>query len=263
MNSGVHEAYNLCWKIKAVLDGVAGESLLDTYELERRPVALKNVEAAVNNAQHHFLIDRAFGLAPTDEPETNWARIERLWASGAEADELRRGVAQAISAQRIGFRHHNIEVGSVYKDGAIMPDRSPEPIALDSVMIYQPSTRPGHPLPHAMIESVGSPFPISQLTNGGLDFALIAGEEGDAWIEAARVASLEFGISIKAVRIGLYSGDYRDTRGAWLKQREIDRDGAILVRPDRYVAFRACRMVIDPTQSLKAALSKILRRQAH
>jgi 2,4-dichlorophenol 6-monooxygenase len=261
MNSGVHEAYNLCWKLKAVLDGVAGQGLLDTYERERRPVALKNVESAINNAQHHFLIDQAFGLTPTDDPEVNWVRIERLWASGADADELRKRVAEAISKQRIGFRHHNIEVGAVYKEGAIVSDGSPDPIFLDSVMIYQPSTRPGHPLPHAMIESVGSPFPIGQLTKGGLSFALIAGEEGDAWVDAARAVSKEFGISVEAVRIGLYSGDYRDTRGAWLKQREIGRDGAVLVRPDRYVAFRAAHMTDEPQQTLRTALLSILDRQ--
>jgi 2,4-dichlorophenol 6-monooxygenase len=65
MNSGVQEAYNLCWKIKAVLDGAAGDSLLDSYEAERRPVAAKNVENAVNNSQQHFLIDRAFGQTTT------------------------------------------------------------------------------------------------------------------------------------------------------------------------------------------------------
>ena len=58
LNSGVQDAYNLCWKIAAVLAGRAGDGLLDSYEAERKPVAECNVEHAIANAMHHFkLID--------------------------------------------------------------------------------------------------------------------------------------------------------------------------------------------------------------
>ncbi|MGW1520276.1 FAD-dependent monooxygenase [Streptomyces sp. NPDC002287] len=39
LNTSVQDAYNLGWKLAAVLGAGAGESLLDTYEEERRPVA--------------------------------------------------------------------------------------------------------------------------------------------------------------------------------------------------------------------------------
>jgi 2,4-dichlorophenol 6-monooxygenase len=260
MNSGVQEAYNLSWKIRAVLNGSAGVELLDSYELERRPVAMNNVMRAIDNAQQHFLIDQALGLQACDDAEKNWARMEKLWGNSEEAEGLRSRVAEAISAQRIGFRHHNVEVGAAYKNGALIPDGSPDPEQLDDVLIYQPSTRPGHPLPHAMIESSGQPFPISRLTKEGSCFALIAGESGDAWIDAAHEVSDQFGVAIEAARIGLYTGDYRDTRGAWIKQRGIGKDGAILVRPDRYVAFRSEHLVSDPKLALRSVLSKILSR---
>lgn len=260
MNSGVQEAYNLCWKVKTVLDGKAGPALLRTYESERRPVAMNNVQRAIDNAQQHFLIDRALGLAPDDNAETNWARIERLWAEGAEADDLRSRVAEAISAQRIGFRHHNLEVGAVYEEGALVPDGSTRPQELDPILLYQPSTRPGHPLPHAMIENAGVPFPIAHLTDGGRKFVLIAGEKGERWVDAAGAVAEKLGVEMEAVRIGLYSGDYRDSRGAWLKQRQIGEDGAMLVRPDRYVAFRSDSMVRDPAHILIHALSEVLDR---
>jgi 2-polyprenyl-6-methoxyphenol hydroxylase-like FAD-dependent oxidoreductase len=44
LNTGVQDAHNLAWKLSAVLAGWAGDRLLDSYELERRPVALRNVE---------------------------------------------------------------------------------------------------------------------------------------------------------------------------------------------------------------------------
>jgi hypothetical protein len=46
MNTGLHDAVNLSWKIAAVLNGTADESLLDTYESERRPAALRIVNGA-------------------------------------------------------------------------------------------------------------------------------------------------------------------------------------------------------------------------
>jgi len=45
-NTGVQDAANLAWKLAMVLNGEAGEKLLDSYEAERRPVALLTVEQA-------------------------------------------------------------------------------------------------------------------------------------------------------------------------------------------------------------------------
>ncbi len=45
-NTGIHDAHNLAWKLAAVLGGMAGEELLDSYEQERQPVARFTVEQA-------------------------------------------------------------------------------------------------------------------------------------------------------------------------------------------------------------------------
>jgi 2-polyprenyl-6-methoxyphenol hydroxylase-like FAD-dependent oxidoreductase len=44
MNTDLQSAHNLIWKLAAVLNGAAGERLLDDYEAERRPVATLNTE---------------------------------------------------------------------------------------------------------------------------------------------------------------------------------------------------------------------------
>ncbi len=44
------------------------------------------------------------------------------------------------------------------------------------------------------------------------------------------------GVPLETVVIGHGSGDYLDPRCSWLKQREITAGGAMLVRPDRFVA---------------------------
>src|SRR3712207_2117726 len=43
MNTGVQDAYNLAWKLALVLEGAAPETLLDSYEAERRPVGAEVV----------------------------------------------------------------------------------------------------------------------------------------------------------------------------------------------------------------------------
>ena len=53
MNSGVEDARNLGWKLAYVLRGEAPESLLDTYELERRVAARENI--AVTSATMRFM----------------------------------------------------------------------------------------------------------------------------------------------------------------------------------------------------------------
>jgi 2,4-dichlorophenol 6-monooxygenase len=52
--------------------------------------------------------------------------------------------------------------------------------------------------------------------------------------------------------------DYIDVRGAWARCREISADGAVLVRPDRYIAFRDITGVDGPTVTPRRALSRVL-----
>jgi tetracenomycin A2 monooxygenase-dioxygenase len=43
MNTAIHAAHNLAWKLAAVLNGVAGDALLDSYEAERRASGERNL----------------------------------------------------------------------------------------------------------------------------------------------------------------------------------------------------------------------------
>ncbi|HIV58145.1 MAG TPA: FAD-dependent monooxygenase [Candidatus Stackebrandtia faecavium] len=52
--AGVQDAHNLAWKIAAVIKGHAGESLLDTYDAERRPVAIATMRQAVLRFHRRF-----------------------------------------------------------------------------------------------------------------------------------------------------------------------------------------------------------------
>ncbi|MBT2518597.1 FAD-dependent monooxygenase [Streptomyces sp. ISL-90] len=48
MNTAIHDGYDLGWKLGWVLRGWADESLLDSFEAERRPVGLRNMQRSAN-----------------------------------------------------------------------------------------------------------------------------------------------------------------------------------------------------------------------
>ena len=58
----------------------------------------------------------------------------------------------AIATQSMEFREHNVEYGYAYASSAVVDDGTPPPAPVDDVRVYVPSTRPGAPLPHAVIE---------------------------------------------------------------------------------------------------------------
>jgi 2,4-dichlorophenol 6-monooxygenase len=93
-------------------------------------------------------------------------------------------------------------------------------------------------------------------------FLLIAGEDGQAWCEAARQLAAEADLPLDALRIGHLDGDLYDPRCAWVRHRQIASDGAILVRPDRFIAWRCPAGSGQPDAALAAALSQILAQLA-
>ena len=262
LNSAVHDAYNLCWKIAAVLGGRAGDELLDTYGAERRPVDAANIDAACKAAMNHYTIDQALGLSPDKSPEDNWAEVRPLWEDLPASADKRHALNRAIGSQTIEFRHHNVEFGYTYRSSAAVDDGSPPYVPLDPVRLYEPSTKPGHPLPHAWVEREGERLALGTLVDGG-HFVLIAGEEGQAWVDAAEKLAAEHGIPLRAARVGVLDSDYVDVRCSWLKHRGISPEGTVLVRPDRYIGFRSHGAVDDPRTTLADAFSRILATAVH
>jgi 2,4-dichlorophenol 6-monooxygenase len=260
LNSAVQDAHNLCWKVAAVVDGAASEALLDSYELERRSVDANNADRAMKNALNHVTVEQAIGLSSQASAAENWDQLRPIWQDVPGAAQKRHLINTAIAAQTMEFRHHRVDFGYNYAEGAIVDDdQTPQAEPLESIRLYQPSTRPGHPLPHAFVEYAGRRTSTAELVGAGR-FLLIAGEDGHAWCEAAAKLAEDNAIALEAVRIGVLSGDYIDIRCAWLKQREIGGQGALLVRPDRYIAWRSLGRVDNPYMELRNVFSQILHR---
>jgi hypothetical protein len=97
MNTGLQDAYNLAWKLAAVVQGKAGTALLDSYEAERLPVAKRLLQTT----------DRAFQLVVSD----NWLAglfrtriMARLAARAMTIARVRNLAFRTISQIGIAYR---------------------------------------------------------------------------------------------------------------------------------------------------------------
>ena len=260
LTSAIHDAQNLCWKLALVLAGHASPTLLDTYQAERRPVDERNAQRSLENAVNHFAIGAALGISHENTPEQNMAQLRRMWSGRPEDAARRSAVLRAMRAQSMEFSELNVEYGYCYQSAAVVPDGSTAPAPADEIRVYQPSTRPGAPLPHAWVEDEdGNRRPVKDLVTPGR-FLLIAGEDGQAWCDAARELAEEADLPLDALRIGHLDGDLYDPRCTWLRHRQIATDGAVLVRPDRFIGWRHQAGSDEPRAVLAAALSQILAR---
>lgn len=258
LNSAVHDIQNLCWKLAEVLAGRASDALLDTYDEERRPVILRNIELATDCTRDRFALDAALGLSPQQTPEQNWASLNRLWdASHPEHEQFQDLANNMVAAQSREFHHHGLEFGFTIDSAAVVDDGIEVAAPVDAVRVYEPHTKPGHPVPHAYLTRRGETFPLLNLTHGGR-FVLVAGEDGAAWVDAARTLAASAGLRLDAYTVGQGDVDLIDDRFSWLRKREIGREGAVLVRPDRFVAFRSLGAADDPLAELRRAFAQIL-----
>ncbi len=257
LTSAIHDVHNLCWKLGAVLDGHASPELLETYGPERRSADERNAERSLENAVNQFSIVATAGVSHENTPEQNWANVRRIWSGDPADDEHRAAVMRAIRMQSMEFNELNVELGYAYESSAVVPDEAPPVAPADEIRLYEPSTRPGSPLPHAWIDDAdGVRRPIKDLVKPGR-FLLIAGEEGGPWCRAAEELA-STGVPVDAVRIGHIDGDLYDPRCMWLRSRGISPGGAILVRPDRFVAWRNPEATDAPLEELREALARVL-----
>jgi hypothetical protein len=124
-------------------------------------------------------------------------QLRRMWSGRPEDAAHRSAVLRAMRAQSMEFSELNVEYGYCYQSAAVVPDGSAAPAPADDIRVYQPSTRPGAPLPHAWIDDEdGHRRPVKDLVTPGR-FLLIAGEDGQAWCDAATQLAEEAAIAAK------------------------------------------------------------------
>jgi 2,4-dichlorophenol 6-monooxygenase len=256
LNMSVADAFNVAWKIAAVLGGRAGSGLLATYSDERQPVGVAGVQRAITSLHDMAGVDAALGLTPGQSEEEGWASLARLDEPGAAGEEMRRALREAVARTDYQFNAHGLELGYRYSSRAIVTDGTPEAAAQrDPLLHYTPTTRPGARVPHARLERDRVPISSLDLVQG-LEFVLLTGVGGERWTAAAAEASARTGVPVTVHLIG---GDsLRDPYGEWAARREVGPSGAVLVRPDQHVAWRTVAMTAGSADHLTAALTQIM-----
>lgn len=244
LNTGVQDAHNLAWKLAAVLAGSAAPALLDSYERERRPVALYNAEQSLQNAMRLFEVPRALGFS--EDPAEARAAFRATLADA----QGRAAVAAAIAQQAEHFDMLGLQLGYAYAEGALLPDGSAAPAPANPVRDFVPSSRPGSRLPHGWLRAGETRcssldlIPLDRLT-------LLVGRTANGWQSAAAATQPP----LHCVRIG---ADVDDPGDWWGTIAGMPADGALLVRPDQHVAFRARDTVADKAAVLEAAVDTAL-----
>ena len=223
LNTGVQDVQNLCWKLAAVLKGQAAPVLLDTYHAERQPLGMLITKNSLENS---------LSMGRTARQET--AKLPRT---------------EFLNEQGLIF-------GAQYDSTAILPDGSAPPAIADPVTQYVASARPGGRAPHVWFERGGERLSTIDLLGGR--FVLLTGSQGQGWLDAAARTASPGRPELAAFCIG--GGEIADPDGAWLKAYELEPGGAVLVRPDGYVAWRSRAGAEAPDQVLAAVFDRILGR---
>ena len=221
-NTGIQDAHNLVWKLAAVLGGWAGPGLLDTYDHERRPVAaVTSARAAARSAEHSH---------PGYDPRTAVKR-------------------QPVTlAMVLGYRYYSSAVAGAPRDGSVVSQD------------FRPTAEPGSRAPHMWLKRSGAR--LSTLDLYERTPVLLSGPDGRAWHAAGmRVAGQ--GVPLACYRVG-HGAEYDlvpDDGSDWAQLHGTDPDGAVLVRPDGFVAWRAQTSGTDTGRALADVLDAVLSRR--
>jgi 2-polyprenyl-6-methoxyphenol hydroxylase-like FAD-dependent oxidoreductase len=212
MNTGIQDAFNLGWKLALVCRGEAGAGLLDTYELERRPVAERVVSSGAD-------VEAAQAMSGAAERAERDADIRRTFAdpeTGHHEAAAAAEIDRSYPRSRAVAGDDDPEIGP----GRRLPDTDPvEPVDGDPQPLHELTHRPGHTL----IVLGGPQADPSQI--GRLVSEL--GGHSSAAVDAVVGLSTSPG--------GAPVGRIDESTAAQLGVLGVS---VLAVRPDRYIGFR-------------------------
>ncbi|MFE4551530.1 MULTISPECIES: FAD-dependent oxidoreductase [unclassified Streptomyces] len=239
-NTGIQDAHNLAWKLAAVLGGWAGPGLLDSYDAERRPVA----EATSARASSRSVEHSHPGYTPA--PGTGGPRgPRRPGGKGGPG-----GKDSGLLGVALGYR---------YPRGAVLGADPAQPIVPDGMRL---TGEPGSRAPHLWLDRAGDR--ISSLDLYERSMVLLSSADGTAgWHAAAGEAATRLSVPLDSYRIGFGTGADLTPEGGtdWAGAHGVGGDGAVLVRPDGFVAWRSAGPSPDPGATLREVLVTLLDRR--
>jgi 2-polyprenyl-6-methoxyphenol hydroxylase-like FAD-dependent oxidoreductase len=209
MNTGIQDAVDLGWKLAATIRGWAGSSLLRSYEIERQPVAIRNVTEASSNLGR--MLSTRQRLPP---PE--------IFQAGAAGDAARADYGRWFTET---MRHEWFTIGfhlGYRYDGSpiIVPDGTPAPPLPTSS--YVQIARPGARAPHAWLLDGRSTLDLY-----GRGFVLLRLGRDAPGGERIAGAAAQAGVPLEVSTLDV------------AQVNELYQRRLVLVRPDGHVTWRA------------------------
>lgn len=241
-NTSMQDAFNLAWKLAFVVKGYAGQELLDSYSVERAPVG-KQIVARANQSRKDYAGLREWFDQDADDPVLDG--LAKLKEASPEGVALREKLYEALELKNTEFNAQGTELNQRYTSSAVVSEPGEEEWMRDPGLYLQATTRPGAKLPHAWLVGADGVRTSTLDVTGKGKFTLLTGLGGAAWKTAAEKLDLPY---LRTVVVG-ESGAI-DPYGNWHRIREVHEAGAILVRPDGYIAWRQTEAVWDDADAL-------------
>ena len=212
LNTGLGDSVDLGWILAAALEGWGGDKLLDAYEAERRPIAIRNSSASTRN----------FNVW------TGSMDYSQVLEAGPAADEARRKVGEQLTASL--YQEWNSQgIGMGYRyEGSPVIVQDGSPATPDEADRYVPTARPGHHAPHAWLADGRSTLDLF-----GHGFVLIRFGDNPSDVTAIVEMAAEHSLPLTVVDIN---------------DRAIERlygSRLVLVRPDAHVCWRGNQLPAD------------------
>jgi 2-polyprenyl-6-methoxyphenol hydroxylase-like FAD-dependent oxidoreductase len=204
-NTAVEDAVNLGWKLASVLRGVSSPALLDSYEIERKPLAIRNTAYA-----RHFADSVGLYMA---EPV--------LEEPGPAGDAARHEASEHLNRHvRLEFNIPGVTFGGRYDGSSLVvaDGSSPPPDAPSS---YVPTACPGGRPPHAWLDEDRSLYDSFHT-----EWTLLALGPQPPATQGFESAARAAGVDLRVVRHGAES------------LRALYEAPLALIRPDQIVAWR-------------------------
>lgn len=257
-NTCMGDAFNLAWKLAYVVKGYANHSMLESYSQERVPVGEQIVARANQSRLDYAPIREAFTVTGAANPTE--AGLALMQSPSPEGVAARAKLYAALDLKNHEFNAEGVELNQRYASVAIVeePDAAPEVFERDRELYVQATTRPGAKLPHAwLVNEEHRRVSTLDVTGNGM-ISLVTGLSGAAWVDAVTKLDKDF---LQPVVIG--SPGAQDLYGNWNRVSQMPEGGALLVRPDGFIAWRHSEPVTDPDEAyrlVKSALTQILGR---
>lgn len=190
--------------------------------------------------------------------------LDRLSSPTLEGQKQRKALQEGITNTSHEFHGLGIEMNQRYSGFGIFTSDEPNPYVQpertlkDEVLYHEPSTYPGCRLPHVWLNKAIPTKPVSTIDLAGHgSFALFTGIGGDNWKVAAKKVAADLGVPLTVHSIG-FRQDWEDVYFDWARLRGVEESGAVLVRPDRFVAWRAFEIPVD-TDACEQKLAKVMK----